>query len=171
MDGRLTMATSPFALRASRSRGKNQLWQTCLRTMKHSTSYWVILEQMHNINSITLRQCSCSLHDAPNTVYSMSVSRSRSEESTVSQYLTEEGSDSELQHSDEHTATLFERGDCLSLQRGFCRAVHRDSDSAQHSQAIWCALAGRPAASCLPDSQYPMPCIPCRPKHNYSGYT
>ena len=55
----------------------------------------------------------------------------------MSQYLTEEGS--ELQHSDEHTATLFEPGDCLSLnsfQRGFCRAVHRDSVSAQHGQAI-----------------------------------
>jgi len=52
----------------------------------------------------------------------------------VSQYLTEDGS--ELQHSDEHTATLFEPGDCLSLQRGFCRAVHRDSVSAQHSHKL-----------------------------------
>jgi len=39
---------------------------------------------------------------------------------TVPQYLTEEGSG--LQHSDEHTATLFKSGDYLSLENGVASA-------------------------------------------------
>ena len=39
---------------------------------------------------------------------------------TIPQYLTEERSG--LQHSDEHTATLFKSGDHLSLERGVASA-------------------------------------------------
>jgi len=145
-DGRLTIAIPPFALRASS--GKNQLRHTGLRTKKHNTSYWVILEQSHNINSITLRQCSCSLQEASRPTPSVSRSRVRSPQChrTVSHGLTEEGSDSELLHSDEHCYFVW------AWWLSVIRAWLLQSWTPWQWQC-WCALAGRLAA--MPAFQTP----------------
>jgi len=81
---------------------------------------------------------------------------------TVPQYLTEEGS--WLQHSDEHTATLFKSGDHLSLERGLASAELYAVTVLNTVELSNVHTVGR-----LPDSQYPAWCVLRRPKDNRRG--
>jgi len=103
------------------------------------------------MNSITLRRQFSCIRGAKSCSLCVSANWAEAElrmgvlcaHCTVPQYLTEGGS--RLQHSDEHTATLFNSGDWLSLERGVASAELYVVTVLQYGQAIslMCTLAGR----------------------------
>ena len=103
------------------------------------------------MNSITLRRQFSCIRGAKSCPLCVSADSAEAElrmgvlcaHCTVPQYLTEEGSG--LQHSDDHTATLFKS--VIRAWRGLSRAVR--GDSAQYGRAVADLGEGQGAAAPL----------------------